>query len=66
MEQVDELVVLDPGEIGAGAEVAAGAGQHEHPASRAVVGRGQPGEELLERLVVERVAPLGTIDRDAA
>ncbi len=59
----DELVVLDGAQVGAGAEVAVGAGQGQHP--DVVVGRlRQGGLEPGEGLVVEGAAALGPVDGD--
>jgi hypothetical protein len=60
-EEVGERAVLHPREVRARAEVASGAGEHDHPRAR------RPGvrvEQLLECLVVEGVASLRAVDRD--
>ena len=61
-QQRREPGVLDTAEVGAGAEVAGGAGEddHAHVVPAPVQGRA----ERLERRVVEGVAALGSIDRD--
>ena len=64
VERLDEGVVLDRGEVGAGAEVAGGAGQHERPGGRRGRGASRAASEPVEGLVVEGVAPLGAVDGD--
>ena len=73
LEQVVQLgheaVVLDGGQVRAGAEVPVGPGQDEHAqVARRRVGRrtGQRREQPVERVVVEGVAPLGSVDGDEA
>src|SRR4029079_18009584 len=60
-----ETIVFQSREIGAGAEVAAGTRQHEHPRRRLCVNRfGDRGGELVERCVIDRIPTFGAIDRD--
>ncbi len=60
-QQVGEAGILHAGEVRPGAEVATRAREHEDTGSRAAHVR---VEQLLERLVVERVATLLAVDRD--
>lgn len=62
LERGGEGLVLDTGEVGAGAEVAAGSGEHRQP--DIVRGAGQGLVEGVEGLVVEGVSPLGPVEGD--
>ena len=60
-----EALVLDGGQVGAGAEVAVGPREHEHAQvarGRVAVAPASAAEQPVERLVVEGVAPLGSVD----
>ena len=63
-QEVDEPLVLDAGEVGTRAEVAAGAREHQDPRARLVDRVGDGVAERLQRGVVERVATLGAVEGD--
>ena len=60
-----EALVLEPGQVGAGAEVAAGAGEDEDAGDRiSASGGGDRRASPVKRLAIDGVAALGPIDRD--
>ena len=59
-----EAVVLDAGEVGAGAERAAGAGEHERPDLLARRRASMAARSSTQRVEVDGVAALGPVDGD--